>query len=154
MPVVTAVDLLGIKKYIFGSHRLADAVSASWLVHWATSTEQSMSEDLPAGALYEYRDCVLASGGGTAILEFCNEDEAKRFAAKYTRTLMDKAPGLEAVVVHKDYEPGHLAECLMGMGNWLLRPVPAPPCRTPGLGVCLLLDSREACSKPTMKMAR
>ncbi|MGI6618433.1 MAG: hypothetical protein ACOX3Z_01460 [Bacillota bacterium] len=117
MPVVTAVDLLGIQRYIFGSHRLADAVSASWLVHWATSTEQSMSEDLPAGALYEYRDCVLASGGGTAILEFCNEDEAKRFAAKYTRTLMDKAPGLEAVVVHKDYEPGHLAECLMGMGE-------------------------------------
>lgn len=103
MPVLTAIDVLGVQRYVFASKRLRDAVSASCLVHWATSTD---------GALHEIGGDVLLASGGNAVVRFTNIDAARTFAGRYTRRLYDDAPGLEVLVVHRSYEGGGLAAAL------------------------------------------
>lgn len=100
MPVLTGVDVLGIQRYVFASSRLRDAVSASWLVHWATARD---------GALSGSRGEVLQTSGGGALLRFADEEQARGFAAHYTRRLYDEVPGLEVAMAHRAFEPGQLA---------------------------------------------
>ena len=103
MPVLTSIDILGIQQYVFASNRLRDVVSASWLVHWATSRD---------GALQKQADRVLMAGGGNAFLLFDDEKQARDFAANYTRLLYDEAPGLEALISHRSFEQGGLASAI------------------------------------------
>jgi len=103
VPVLTAIDVLGIQRYVFASSRLRDAVAASWIVHWATAHH---------GALEDSGGKVLLAGGGNAILWFTDEARARAFVARYTRRLYDEAPGLEVVVVHRSHTAGALAATL------------------------------------------
>jgi len=103
MPVLTAIDVLGIQRYVFASSRLRDSVSASWLVHRATAGD---------GALDRSGGDVLQASGGGAILSFPDEARARDFAARYTRLLYEEAPGLEVAVVHRAHALGELAAAI------------------------------------------
>jgi len=100
MPVLTAIDILTVQRYIFSSKRLQDIISASWLVQWATDKD---------GALIENRERVIYAGGGNALLEFDSIADARLFAGEYTRRLLEKAPGLEVVLEHEEFPRGKLA---------------------------------------------
>lgn len=103
MPVLTGIDVLKVQSYIFSSNKLGDVVSASWLVDWATAKD---------GALRNYQDKIVFSAGANALLEFECEDEAKDFAGKYTRSLLETTPGLIVALVHHPYMKGNLASAI------------------------------------------
>lgn len=110
MPVLTAIDLIGIQRYIFASNRVRDVVSGSWLVHWSTSKKDRNALDSLVDP-----ETALFSGGGNAVLEFEDIEAAKAFAMKYSRLLIDEAPGLEAAIVHRKYNDGELARALLAI---------------------------------------
>lgn len=103
MPVLTAIDVLGVQRYVFASSRLRDVISASWLVHWATARD---------GALCGVDAEVLLAAGGNAILETPDVQLARAFAGAYSRRLLDQAPGLDVVMVQHPFEVGGLARAL------------------------------------------
>lgn len=105
MPVLTAIDVLGVQRFIFSSNRLRDVVAGSWLVHWSTSKHEALNGLVAEGN-------ILLAAGGNAIIEFDSIERARKFTARYTRRLHDKAPGLEVVVAHKSFENGGLARAL------------------------------------------
>jgi hypothetical protein len=108
MPILTAIDVLGVQRFIFCSNRMRDVVSGSWLVHWSTATDGALRNLVP-------QQKVLLAGGGNAILEFESMEEAKTFTAKYTRRLYDDAPGLDVAVAHREFHPGELAKALQAL---------------------------------------
>lgn len=114
MSLLTAIDVLGVQRFIFLSNRLRDVVTGSYLVHWSTSSE---------GALKKLVNTkhVLLAGGGNAIVEFDSIDKARTFTARYTRLLHDEAPGLEVAVVHKEFESGSLDRALQEIQTELAR---------------------------------
>ncbi|RDD30897.1 hypothetical protein CR161_09400 [Prosthecochloris sp. ZM] len=105
MPVLTGIDILGVQRFVFSSNRLQDVVGGSFLVHWATAADGAL-RDLVSGGN------ILLAAGGNAILEFSAIDKARVFAARYSRRIYDKAPGLEVVIRHRNYESGGLAQAL------------------------------------------
>lgn|SRR5487761_1632447 len=109
MPVLTAIDVIGIQSYVFASNRLRDVIGASRLVEWATSCAEGL--DI-AGAP---KPTVIVAAGGNAILSFKTEDEAKGYVLRYTRRLLDKAPGLDVAVAHHKHEQGQLARGLLAL---------------------------------------
>jgi hypothetical protein len=119
MPVLTGLDVVGIQSYVFGSSRLRDVVGASWLVDWATTwTRDTKPGSQTTGALNEAglrEEQVLLAAGGNAVLRFQTVDEAKDFAAHYSRLVFDKAPGVELVLAHRKYEDGDLAKALRAL---------------------------------------
>jgi len=159
MPVLTAIDVLGVQRFVFASTRLRDVVAASWLVDWATSREGALA-DLDAGD-------VLLAGGGNAILEFADLDRARHFTARYTRLLHDEAPGIEVVVVHREYGTGQLAQALgtlqIDLARAKLERVPGAPqlglsvtaaCRITGLPATGLdpQDSRVPLARSILRL--
>jgi hypothetical protein len=113
MPVLAAIDVLGVQRYVFASNRLRDAVAASWVVHWATAADGALDT--------QDADRVLLAGGANAILRFEDIKEARAFAAAYTRRLYEQAPGLEAAIAHRSYEAGSLADALAELRDDLAR---------------------------------
>lgn len=102
MPVLTGIDLLGIQAYIFASNRLRDVLAASWMVEHVTSPDVLCQWGLNT-------DQVLLAAGGNAIVEFDSLDKARTWTTRYTRWLLENAPGLEAVVAHRPYDNRPLA---------------------------------------------
>jgi hypothetical protein len=114
MPVLTGIDVLGVQRFVFASNRLKDVVTGSFLVHWCTSWPGALS------SLVAEKNILLASGGN-AIVEFDTYEDARCFAAHYTRLLYDKAPGLEVVLVHEEFENERLAAALQNLQIKLAR---------------------------------
>src|ERR1700727_970668 len=109
MPVLTAIDILGIQSYIFASNRLRDVIGASYLVEWATNQDGGLRleiENVPTPK-------VVVAAGGNAILRFDTIDAAKQFVLHYSRRLLDKAPGLDVTIAHQPYDHGKLARGLL-----------------------------------------
>ena len=129
MPVLTAIDLLGIQRYVFASNRLRDSVAASWLVHWATGRDGALA----AAARFDGE--VLLGSGGNALIRFERRGSALDFTAHYSRHLYDRAPGLEVVVEHLEYEPGELARALQRLQVLLARAKLERAPSTPLLGI-------------------
>jgi hypothetical protein len=133
MPVLTGIDVLGVQRYVFASNRLRDAVSASWLVHWATAGDGAL--DVSGGE-------VLLAGGGNAILRFSDPARARTFAAQYTRRLYEEAPGLEVVVAHRSYDAGGLAsgfqQLQVDLARAKLERIPSAP----QLGISVIASCR------------
>lgn len=102
MPVLTLVDTLGIQSFVFASNRLKDIAGGSWLVDQATATRGWISE-------LGYQNHLLVGAGGNLLLKFAGDIEAKKFAARFSRKVIDTAPGLEVVIVHEEYATGQLA---------------------------------------------
>ena len=126
MPVLTAIDVLGVQRFIFSSNRLKDIVAGSWLVHWSTS---------PQGALKVMEKNIILASGGNAILEFENLEAARSFTSEYTRVLYKEAPGLDVALVHYEYSSGDLATALLELEKELTKAKMAPSISAPLLGL-------------------
>lgn len=94
MPVITLVDVLQVQPFIFATNRLADVVAGSHLVAKAT-TEGFLEE-------HQHGVSVVNAAGGNAVLEFSSLDQAREWAAVYSRALIERFPGLDAAVVHHE----------------------------------------------------
>lgn len=105
MPVLTLVDTLGIQSFVFASNRLKDIAGGSWLIDQATATRGWISE-------LGYQNHLLVGAGGNLLLKFAGETEAKQFAARFSRKVIDTAPGLEVAIVHEEYTTGRLASAI------------------------------------------
>jgi CRISPR RNA silencing complex Cmr2 subunit-like protein len=106
MPVLTGIDITGIQRYIFGSNRLRDVISCSWLV------EQAISNEKDIGFLCDQN--ALLAAGGNAILQFDTIDDAKKFTKCYTRRLYENTPGLDVAITHLEYS-GKLATAIIDL---------------------------------------
>ncbi len=111
MPVLTAIDILGIQSYIFASNRLRDVVGASYLVEWATSRDGGLRLEIDGVATPE----IIVAAGGNAILRFNTIDAARQFVLCYSRRLLDKAPGLDVAIAHQPYDQGKLARGIFAL---------------------------------------
>ena len=129
MGVLVGVDVVGVQRYIFASQRLRDILAASWMV------EQAMSKKR-ACELGVEPDCVLLAAGGNMVLEFADEEMAKDWVSRYTRWLLEGAPGLEVTVAICE-EGSSLAERLMNLMERLQyeKMARVPGVRGLGLGV-------------------
>lgn len=116
---LTVVDTTGIQDYIFGTNQLRQNVGASYLVECATRkwavealpephnvtdldsevpfTEQTIEDGQLAAE-------VIYAGGGNTVILFNGHDDAIAFARRLTRTVLTQAPGLQVVLVHKDFD--------------------------------------------------
>jgi hypothetical protein len=108
MAVITGIDVLGIQSYVFGSNRLRDVLSASWMVEFVTSTTALAQWGVDTSQ-------ILLNAGGNAILELDTLHAAKVWAAHYSRWIYDNAPGLEVVVAHREIETRSLAWALKAL---------------------------------------
>ena len=115
--VLTLVDTMQIQRYIFASNRLREMVGASALL-------KKVTEDWLVEAIYkEYgitfpgkdilevlkkQDAIdndapfeiIYCGGGNAKILFSGEEKAKSIVRKWSRKLLDTAPGLQIAVHH------------------------------------------------------
>lgn len=119
---LTVIDTKSIQKYIFGTNKLQQNAGASYLVdcatkNWvvdclprphnvididATDTGKKFSEQkIEDGKLASE---LLYTGGGNAVVLFKNRDLAVEFAGSLTRKVIQKAPGLEIILVHRDID--------------------------------------------------
>jgi hypothetical protein len=121
---VTAIDTVGIQGYIFGSNNLKQNVGASGLVHFVThelvydeliKIGNSNIERIDAELKYkiEYNKIIerdglnselIYSGGGNTVILFKNKDLAKEFTKSYTKKVLLKAPGLQLIIAHSNFE--------------------------------------------------
>ncbi|NLI82931.1 MAG: hypothetical protein GX443_14755 [Deltaproteobacteria bacterium] len=142
MPVLTAIDVLGVQRFIFSSNRLRDVVTGSHLVHWSTSLDGAL------GKLAERGDIIFA-GGGNAVIQFDTLGKAHDFTARYTRLLYDEAPGLEVAVVHKEFQSGKLARALREVQIEMARRKTERTPSVPLLGLSVTASCQET-ALPTM----
>ncbi len=108
MAALTALDVLGVQRFVFLSNRLRDVVTGSYLVHWSTSKEGALKTLVPQSQ-------ILLAGGGNAIIEHPSLEKARSFAARYSRLIYDEAPGLDVALVHGEYSTGNLAQALLDL---------------------------------------
>ncbi len=107
--VVTLVDILGIQRFVYATNRLRDVVGGSELVDRAASKGEIRRQTLASD------DEVIFGAGGNLLLCFKDETRAREFAGRYSRWLMDTAPGLEACIVHEPYQEGGLKDALIAV---------------------------------------
>jgi hypothetical protein len=118
--VLTVLDTTGIQEYIFGSNRLRENITASYLVEQATC--EWMVDSLPAPHNLSPRSCAPISdswtleddsqrraeliyrGGGNVVLMFRSLDDARAMVARLTQRVLRDAPGLELAVAHHKFE--------------------------------------------------
>lgn len=110
MPVLTFIDITGIQEFVFLSNRLSDAVAGSVLVERATGRNGVLSELAPKNG-----GEVIIAAGGNAQIRFGDMASARRFAAEYSRGLFERAPGLEAVIRHREYADNELARTIKAL---------------------------------------
>jgi hypothetical protein len=134
MPVLTFVDTLGIQSFVFASNRLKDVVGGSWLV------DQVTAKDSWAG---KYRDEIIIGAGGNLLLQFADDTRAKRFAAEFSRRVIDTTPGLEATIVHHLYADGQLAEAIRSIQVMIEREKLERQPNLPLLGLGVTATCRE-----------
>lgn len=107
--VATLVDLLKIQRYVFASNRLKDVIGGSALVERAAS--EATLTSLAPGAQ------VVFAAAGMAVLRFHKEQDnvrpAREFAARYSRWLVDNAPGLEVEIVHRPAHSGQWQQAVL-----------------------------------------
>ena len=142
MPILTFIDTLGIQSFIFSSNRLKDVVGGSELVSQATSRQGWIKE-------LGYKKNVIVGAGGNLLLQFENKEEAKTFAAKFSRKALKEAPGLEVALVHHKYDTGQLAQAIqeiqIKIENHKLERCPSVPL----LGLGVTASCRES-QRPTV----
>jgi hypothetical protein len=145
MPVLTAIDVLGVQRYIFSSNRLRDVVMGSYLVGWSASHDRSGKSGVRRGALSGLapKNRVLLAGGGNALIEFDDYPKAREFTARYTRLIHQEAPGLEVAIAHREYQAGNLARALGEIGVELARTKTERAPSVPLLGLSVTVSCNE-----------
>ena len=106
MPILTLIDILGIQRFVFASNRLKDVVGGSQLVNECSGWDGWLAPQAQAGR-------VVVAAGGNALLIFETLDEARELAADFSRRVLDDAPGLDTVVVHREYAAGELSAAIL-----------------------------------------
>jgi len=125
--VLTVVDTTGIQEYIFNSNKLQHSIGASYLVDWAThgavyeslrQLEEGSATNVDGnGAIDAAKEVgvngvtseLIYAGGGNAAMLFRDSPLAHQFARTLTRRVLDKAPGLNLVLVHYELASEPLA---------------------------------------------
>ena len=105
MATLTLIDLVGIQRFVFASNRLKDVAGGSRLVAEATDRRGWLAE-------LGVADRALVAAGGNVLLRSESRSEAEDVVARFTRKLIDEAPGLAAAVVHADEGERGFAETL------------------------------------------
>ena len=113
---LSAIDTRGIQDYVFGSNVLRHNIGASELVdrvtrRWVTEALPHPNNAGPDGQLDGRsieRDGLAAevvySGGGNAVVLFRTHEVAVAFARDLSRRVLLEAPGLDVVVVHRQFD--------------------------------------------------
>jgi hypothetical protein len=116
---VTVIDTIGIQSYIFGSNVLKHNVGASELVRCATQDwvyqglvalgatnvdENGCLNDQVAIEKDNLVSELVYAGGGNTVVLFRSSETAREFTQQLTRHAIQKAPGLQLVVSHREFE--------------------------------------------------
>lgn len=115
---LTFIDTAGIQEYIFNSNSLKHIVGASGLVHMATHdwvfeelVKIGKTNVMPDGkfndsaiSIDDLNSELVYAGGGNAVIIFNSNELAKEFTRGLTRKALSEAPGLQLIVVHKDFD--------------------------------------------------
>jgi CRISPR/Cas system-associated protein Cas10 (large subunit of type III CRISPR-Cas system) len=120
---VTVIDIVGIQEYIFGSNNLKQNVGASGLVNFVTQdmiydelilTGKTNIERDKTSSNYKFinkaieqgelNSELIYSGGGNTVILFQNQEIAKEFTREYTKKVLLKAPGLQLIICHSNFE--------------------------------------------------
>ncbi len=134
MPVLTAIDAIGVQSYIFSSNRLRDVIGSSYLVDHELSRKRLLSINDSGVSPPE----VVMAAGGNAILKFDALEGAKAFVLRFTRRLLEEAPGLDVAVAHCDYDEGGLAQALVDLQEELTRTKRSRRPHAPQLGLSVM----------------
>ncbi|MCI9005617.1 MAG: hypothetical protein HFH39_10345 [Lachnospiraceae bacterium] len=87
------------QAFIFRNKRLANNIYASHLIQYITS-EKCFQEIAPQEFA---KGSVVYNGGGHTVLEFCSRGDAKAFAQKLTKYVIEQFRGLEVFVKIYEY---------------------------------------------------
>jgi hypothetical protein len=111
---VTIIDTSGIQDYIFSSNRLRENIGASHLVSevcdkWLKTIlyqnigvhEKQQENPIEISGLNAE---LVYSGGGNALLIFKSRQLAVDFTRILSRRLLEEAPGINLIVVHKEFD--------------------------------------------------
>jgi hypothetical protein len=113
VPVLLMIDLLGIQSYIFKSNKLRDVACGSAMISFVT--------DETSGLLSGHGGKVLQNAGGNAVLLFADVKTAQSFSLKYSRSLLEQAPGLEVVLLHHEYNNGEFVQAFKALQQKMAR---------------------------------
>ena len=117
--ILTVLDTTGIQNYIFGSNNLQHNVGASGLVHCAThdwvfeelidleKTNVKNNDYIDPEAAIENGSLnseLIYTGGGNAVILFCEKESAIEFTKHLTCKVLSKAPGLQLVASHTEFD--------------------------------------------------
>lgn len=116
------IEATGVQDYIFGCNELKQIIGASELVQQAT--HDWMLEGLPdpknaKPALGKpdgwqidpptltgvWAAQVIYAGGGNAVVLFADAGEARSFARKLSRKVLQQAPGLRIIITQQGFNP-------------------------------------------------
>ena len=119
---LTVIDTTGIQKYVFGTNNLQQITGASHLVNCAT---RDWVKEALSGMAHNSIDFtsvakpfgdqriedpaqrldaeLIYAGGGNTIVLFSGREKAVHFTRALTKKILNEAPGLNAVVVHRDF---------------------------------------------------
>jgi len=126
---VTVLDTTGIQPYIFGSNRLRENIGASYLVSQATddwarealnTLKANINQEIyafdpddpenhqPEAKPRIEEDGLAAelvyAGGGNTVLLFSDEKYAVEFTKILSKRILEEAPGINLVAVHKNFD--------------------------------------------------
>ena len=127
---VTVLDTAGIQSYIFGSNRLRENIGASYLVTQATDdwVRETLTQlGVPKNWQYEpIEESGLAAeivyaGGGNAMLLFKSNNVAVEFAQKLSRRILEKAPGINLVIAHQEFDWDNASQPLYKVVHSLIK---------------------------------
>lgn len=167
------VDTTQIQPYIFGSNRLRENIGGSHLVaqatgHWAlqavpcpnningdgTLDPNRVIMDMHGGPT-ELNAEVLYAGGGNVVVLFRDEEQAKAFTRKLSRTVLEKAPGLQLVIAGTPFTWGSdvLTDKVDEVFRVLAERKRAQALRTPLLGLGVTVPCQST-GLPATRMVR
>lgn len=101
--VLDIVEVSQKQAYIFSRNKLKDNVERSTQIAWVTS---SAFFEKHCGGAYIKKENLVYSGGGHTVLCFSDEDSAKEFNRKLTKTILQSYPEMEMFVKLCPYDNG------------------------------------------------
>ncbi|MBF2063246.1 MAG: hypothetical protein IGS39_02255 [Calothrix sp. C42_A2020_038] len=111
---VTVIDTTGKQNYIFNSNRLRENTGASFLLSQATKDwiedilEQKFNvpKDRQEDAIEktQLNAEIIYANGGNALIIFKSREIAVEFTQVLSRKVLEKAPGINLLVAHKDFD--------------------------------------------------
>lgn len=94
------------QAYIFSSNKLKDNIRCSKNICQVTEQEYFAPIAEKAGIAFSEEANLVYSGGGHTVLEFDQEEEAKKFAYVVSKAAKQDFPGLELFIKTQKYDEG------------------------------------------------